>query len=160
MIIFYGTADAYGEGKAVPELEALFKKRFNFDLITVEYPGATHGFNRNEPPLTYRDPAANGRKGYMEWNPDAADDSVAKVIAFCVKTWLPSIGCHRRNPRNHRAPKKKFFSNTGTLASEGANRIAQASGPQWQQDANLLPRAVFFSSGSGWSNDDTRCADR
>jgi dienelactone hydrolase len=82
MIIFYGTEDAYGEGKAVPELKRLFQKKFNFDLITVEYPGATHGFNRNEPPLSYRDPAAIGGKGFMTWNSEAANDSLTRVVAF------------------------------------------------------------------------------
>jgi dienelactone hydrolase len=82
MIVFYGTEDAYGEGKAVPELKRLLQKKFNFELITVEYPGATHGFNRNAPAVTYPDPAANGGKGYMAWDPDAANDSVTKLVAF------------------------------------------------------------------------------
>jgi len=74
MIIFYGTEDAYGEGKAVPELKRLLAKKFNFEVTTVEYPGATHGFNRNAPPLTYSDPAAKDGKGYMAWDADAAND--------------------------------------------------------------------------------------
>jgi dienelactone hydrolase len=82
VIVFYGTEDAYGEGKAVPELKNLLHKKFNFDLATVEYPGATHGFNRNAPALSYADPAANGGRGYMEWNPEAANDSLTKVVEF------------------------------------------------------------------------------
>ena len=82
IIIFYGTEDAYGEGKAVPELKSLLRKKFNFDLATVEYPGATHGFNRNAPALSYADPAAKDGRGYMEWNPAAANDSLTKVVEF------------------------------------------------------------------------------
>lgn len=82
MIIFYGTEDAYGEGTAVPELKRLLAWKFNFNLITVEYQGATHGFNRNAPAVSYPDPAAIGGKGYMAWNPEAASDSVTKVVAF------------------------------------------------------------------------------
>lgn len=82
MIILYGTEDSYGEGKAVPELKRLLAKKYNFDLTTVEYPGATHGFNRNAPPVSYPDPAAIGGKGFMTWNPEAANDSVTRVVAF------------------------------------------------------------------------------
>jgi dienelactone hydrolase len=82
MIIFYGTEDSYGEGKAVPELKNLLAEKYNFQLITVEYPGATHGFNRNAAPMWYPDPAANEMIGHMKWNPEAANDSVTKVVAF------------------------------------------------------------------------------
>jgi dienelactone hydrolase len=82
MIVFYGTEDAYGEGKAVPEFKSLLAEKYNFNLTTVEYPGATHGFNRNAPAVAYPDPAAIGGRGYMKWNPEAADDSVTKVVAF------------------------------------------------------------------------------
>ncbi len=84
MIIFYGTADSYGEGEAVPELKRLLATKYNFEVTTVEYPGATHGFNRNAPPLRYRDPAAINGEGYMAWNPDAANDSLTKVVAFLL----------------------------------------------------------------------------
>ena len=60
MIIFYGTEDAYGEGKNVPEFKRLLLGKYGFDVTTVEYAGAYHGFDRNEPPLRYRDPAATG----------------------------------------------------------------------------------------------------
>lgn len=56
------------------------------DTKTVEYAGACHDFNRNEPPLSYYDPAAIGGKGYMEWNADAANDSLTKVVAFLRET--------------------------------------------------------------------------
>jgi len=82
MIVFYGTEDAYGEGKAVPEFKSLLAEKYNFNLTTVEYPGATHGFNRNAPAVAYPDPAAIGGRGYMKWNPEAANDSVTKVVAF------------------------------------------------------------------------------
>ncbi len=82
LIIFYGTEDSYGEGKAVPELKSLLATKYNFQVTTVEYPGATHGFNRNGAPMWYPDPAANGMLGHMKWNPDAANDSVTKVVAF------------------------------------------------------------------------------
>ncbi len=86
MIIFYGTEDSYGEGKAVPELKSLLAKKFKFDLITVEYPGATHGFNRNAPAVTYPDSAAIGGRGFMTWNQEAANDSLTRVIAFLRQT--------------------------------------------------------------------------
>jgi dienelactone hydrolase len=86
MIIFYGTEDAYGEGRAVPELKRPLAKKYNFDLTTVEYPGATHGFNRNGPPVSYPAPAAIGGEGYMTWNPDAANDSLTRVVAFLRQT--------------------------------------------------------------------------
>lgn len=82
VIVLYGTEDSYGDGKAAPELKLLLQKKFKFDLVTVEYAGATHGFNRDAPPLSYRDPAAIGGKGYMKWDPVATDDSLAKVLAF------------------------------------------------------------------------------
>ena len=82
IIILYGTEDSYGEGKAVPELKALLASRYGFTLITVEYPGATHGFNRDGPALSYADPAAIGGKGYMAWNPEAANDSKTRVLDF------------------------------------------------------------------------------
>ena len=55
-------------------------------MTTVEYPGATHGFSRNGPPLSYSDPAAKDGKGYMAWNADAANDSLTKVVAFLRET--------------------------------------------------------------------------
>lgn len=82
MIVFYGTEDAYGEGTAVPLLKTLLASKYEFNLLTVEYAGATHGFNRNAPAVNYPDPAAIGGKGYMTWNPEAANDSVTKVVAF------------------------------------------------------------------------------
>jgi len=82
MIIFYGTADSYGDGKAVPELKSLLAEKYNFKVITVEYEGATHGFNRNAPPMWYPDPAANEMIGHTAWNAEAANDSVVKVVTF------------------------------------------------------------------------------
>ncbi len=82
MIIFYGTEDAYGEGKAVPELKALLQRKFRFELSTVEYAGATHGFNLNAPPLSYPDRAARGGRGYMAYDAAATADSLPKVLAF------------------------------------------------------------------------------
>lgn len=82
IIIFYGTADAYGEGKAVPELKSLLSKKYNLEITTVEYPGASHGFNLDAPPLSYPDPGAINGRGYMEWDAKAAKDSRVKVVAF------------------------------------------------------------------------------
>ncbi len=82
MIIFYGTEDSYGEGNYVPEFKKLLLKKFSFDVTTVEYPGAAHGFNRDAAPLSYSDPAAMGGKGFMAWNPEAASDSRTRVVAF------------------------------------------------------------------------------
>ena len=82
IIIFYGTEDSYGEGTAVPALKSFLAQKYHFDVTTVEYPGATHGFNRNAPSVTYPDPAAIGGKGYMQWDADAANDSVTRVVAF------------------------------------------------------------------------------
>lgn len=82
IIVFYGSADSYGDGKAVPELKSLLAGKYNFQLITVEYAGATHGFNRNAPPMWYPDPAANEMIGHTAWNAEAANDSVTKVVAF------------------------------------------------------------------------------
>ena len=65
IIILYGTEDSYGEGKAVPELKQMLKKKFNFDVTTVEYPGAMHDFNRNTAPMTYSDPGAIGGKAFI-----------------------------------------------------------------------------------------------
>jgi dienelactone hydrolase len=82
MIIFYGTEDSYGEGKAVPELKSLLAKKYNFQLITVEYAGSTHGFNLNGPEMNLFDPAAKGMRAHIRWNPEATNDSVTKVVAF------------------------------------------------------------------------------
>ena len=86
MIIFYGTEDAYGDGKNVPELKRQLLEKYHFEVTTVEYAGAHHGFNRNEPPLSYHDPAAIGWKGYMAWDPNAANDSLTRVVDFLRKT--------------------------------------------------------------------------
>lgn len=86
MIIFYGTEDAYGDGTAVPEFKQLLAQKYGFEVTTVEYAGAHHGFNRNEPPLSYNDPAALGGKGYMEWNANAANDSLSRVVDFLRQT--------------------------------------------------------------------------
>ncbi|MGA3262438.1 MAG: dienelactone hydrolase family protein [Terracidiphilus sp.] len=82
IIVFYGTNDSYGEGTTVPKLKKLLAKRYNFQLITVEYPGATHGFNLNVPNMSFPDPAANGFRAHISWNPEAANDSITKVVAF------------------------------------------------------------------------------
>jgi len=39
----------------------------------------------NETGALYRDPAAMDQKGYTEWNADAANDSLTKVIEFLRK---------------------------------------------------------------------------
>ncbi len=82
MILFYGSDDSYGEDKAVPELKSLLAKKYSFQLITVEYPGATHAFNLNGPDMTVRDPAAIGMKVHIRWDPKAANDSVTRVVVF------------------------------------------------------------------------------
>ena len=82
MILFYGSEDSYGEDKAVPELKSLLAEKYNFQLITVEYPGATHDFNLNGPDQNMFDPLAKGMRVHIRWNPDAANDSVTKVVAF------------------------------------------------------------------------------
>jgi dienelactone hydrolase len=86
MIIFYGTEDAYGDGKNVPEFKSLLSKKYGYAVTTVEYVGAHHGFNRNEPAMSYWDPAAIDRKGYMAWDPEAANDSLKRVVAFLRET--------------------------------------------------------------------------
>ena len=86
MIIFYGTEDAYGEGKNVPEFKRLLLQKSNFEVTTVEYAGAHHGFDRNEPAMSYRDPAAIGWKGYVAWDGYAAKDAQARVVDFLQKT--------------------------------------------------------------------------
>jgi dienelactone hydrolase len=82
IIVFYGTNDSYGEGSAVPKLKKLLAKKFNFQLNTVEYPGASHAFNLHVPDMSYFDPAANGFRGHTSWNPEATNDSIPKVVAF------------------------------------------------------------------------------
>ena len=82
MILFYGSEDSYGEDKAVPELKSLLATKYNFQLITVEYPGATHDFNLNGPDKNMLDPAAKGMRVHIKWNPEAANDSVTRVVAF------------------------------------------------------------------------------
>jgi dienelactone hydrolase len=82
MIVLFGSKDSYGDGKAAFELKDLLQNKFNFKLLLVEYPGASHGFNRNAPSMTYFDPAADHHFGHVEWNAEAANDSVIKVVAF------------------------------------------------------------------------------
>jgi dienelactone hydrolase len=86
MIILYGTEDSYGDGTAAPELKSLLEKKYNFSVILVEYPGAAHGFNKNAPPINYKDPAAIGEKGYIAWDAKAANDSLTQVITFLRKS--------------------------------------------------------------------------
>ncbi|HUJ44059.1 MAG TPA: dienelactone hydrolase family protein [Opitutaceae bacterium] len=82
IIVFYGTDDSYGDGTAVPELKHLLATKYGCQLATVEYPGATHGFDRNAPAVHFFDPAAIGRRGHMAWNPEAANDARTRVVAF------------------------------------------------------------------------------
>jgi len=63
-------------------LKRLLATKYNFELETVEYPGAEHGFNRNERALTYADPAAIGGRGSMVWDAKAAADSRIRTVAF------------------------------------------------------------------------------
>jgi len=86
MIIFYGTEDCYGDGNAVPEFKRLLAQKYKFEVTTVEYPGAHHGFNRNEPALSYKDSGAIDGKGYMAWDANAANDSLTRVMDFLRKT--------------------------------------------------------------------------
>ena len=88
MIVFYGTEDSFGEGKAVPELKKLLAKKYNFQLTTVEYAGATHGFNLDGPEMNVFDPAAKGMRAHIKWNPEAAHDSVTKAVAFLRENLL------------------------------------------------------------------------
>jgi dienelactone hydrolase len=53
MLIFYGTEDSYGDGKNVPALKELFLRKEHHEIVTVEYPGVSHGFNLNAPPMHY-----------------------------------------------------------------------------------------------------------
>jgi dienelactone hydrolase len=82
MILFYGSEDSYGEDEAVPKLKSLLATKYSFQLVTVEYPGATHDFNLNGPDKNLLDPAAKGMRVHIKWDPDAASDSVTKVVAF------------------------------------------------------------------------------
>jgi dienelactone hydrolase len=82
IIVFYGTADVYGDGDSVPKLKTLLQKKFHFNLINVAYFGAAHGFNLNAPPMTFIDPAAKHWKGYTSYDPQATADSLTKVVAF------------------------------------------------------------------------------
>jgi dienelactone hydrolase len=82
IIVFYGNADVYGDGESIPQLKTLLQEKFHFNLIAFEYPGASHGFNLDAPPLTYVDPGAKHWKGHMEYDPKATADSLTKVIAF------------------------------------------------------------------------------
>lgn len=86
MIIFYGTEDCYGDGESVPVYKRLLWENYNFNVITVEYPGAHHGFNRNVPAINFYDPSAIDQKGYTEWNENAAIDSRTKVVDFLRET--------------------------------------------------------------------------
>ncbi|MGD0902449.1 MAG: dienelactone hydrolase family protein [Terracidiphilus sp.] len=82
IVVFYGTADVYGDGDSVPKLKTLLQKKFHFNLITVAYFGAAHAFNLDAPPMTFVDPAAKHWKGYMSYDPQATADSLTKVVAF------------------------------------------------------------------------------
>jgi dienelactone hydrolase len=88
LIIFYGTADAYGEGANVPAFRDRLAQKFHFTPTLVEYAGACHGFNRPAPPMSYRDPAAIGGRGYMAWSAAAANDSLSRVADFLRQTLL------------------------------------------------------------------------
>lgn len=86
MIIFYGTEDCYGDGQNVPAFKRLLLENYNFNVTTVEYTGAHHGFNRNAPAISYYDPSAIDQKGYSEWDAHAAIDSQTKVVDFLRET--------------------------------------------------------------------------
>jgi uncharacterized protein len=92
MIIFYGTEDSYGEGKNVPAFKSLLREKYNFDVATIEYKGASHGFNRDAPPMSYHDPAAIGWKGYMAWDANASNDSLTRTVDFLRKTLAAKQG--------------------------------------------------------------------
>ena len=64
----------------------MLAKKYHFEVTTVEYAGACNDFKSNEPPLSYYDPAAIGGKGYMAWDPEAANDSLPRVVTFLRET--------------------------------------------------------------------------
>ena len=39
--------------------------------------------------MKYWDPAAKGRRGYMAWDANAANDSLTRVVDFLRKTLAP-----------------------------------------------------------------------
>ena len=82
IIVFYGTADVYGDGDSVPKLKTLLQKKFHFNLIDVAYSGAAHAFNLDAPPMTFVDPAAKHWRGYTSYDPQATADSLTKAVAF------------------------------------------------------------------------------
>jgi dienelactone hydrolase len=86
MIVFYGTEDCYGDGKAVPVLKSLLAEKYHFELTTVEYPGAAHAFDLDAPARSFPDPTATDGNGYMAWDADAANDALPRVVAFLRKT--------------------------------------------------------------------------
>ncbi len=86
MLILYGTEDSYGDGTNVAALKALLMQKDRFEILTVEYPGASHGFNMNEPPKRYFDPAAIGHRGHTEYDPAATSDSLPRVVDFLRRT--------------------------------------------------------------------------
>ena len=82
MIVFYGTKDAYGDGEGAPALKQFLLDKFQFDLKTVEYPGLPHGFDLDEKPKHYKDPAAIDGLAYMAYDAAAAKDARTQVVAF------------------------------------------------------------------------------
>lgn len=87
MLILYGTEDSYGDGANVPAFKQLLAQKYQFDVATVEYAGAHHGFNRNEPAMHYLDPAATHMRGYVAWDEKAAHDSIVRVLDFFQRTF-------------------------------------------------------------------------
>ena len=91
MLILYGTEDSYGDGTNVPALKNLLLQKEHYEIATIEYPGASHGFNMNEPPKHYWDPAAIGHRGHTEFDPAATNDSLPHVVDF-LRTTLHVAG--------------------------------------------------------------------
>lgn len=78
MLIVYGSKDTYGEGKSCPELGNKVSTLWNARFIELE---GHHGFDRNEPAMTFTDPDST-HPARIEYNANSHDISTRETVKF------------------------------------------------------------------------------
>jgi dienelactone hydrolase len=89
-----GELDAYDDPVTCPKLVASLPPAAQAFISAKVYPGATHAFNRLEPPITVTDPFSHkGAGGNVDFipNPQATLESRAATLQFFKTTFgLPN----------------------------------------------------------------------
>ena len=95
ILIQCGDADAYDDPDGLDQLLARLPEASRALIQAVTYPGAGHGFDRDLPAQTIKDPFAHKGQGgpvLMQFDPVAARSAQLAAVAFFTLTLRPPIG--------------------------------------------------------------------